>query len=130
MYSTFEHEDIKVTKPKELIEFLLKIKKLDKHGFVSYFYKDFLEGVIDGKQYSFESWNDIKLISYWYDNQVEFLKELGKYIEGYVVFGYETGEERAIIEFDDGKTIIKIGRMKYCNLKPEDLIRKNGKDSI
>lgn len=120
MYSYFSYEDIKVIDSKGLVEFLFKAK--DDKEYNAYMYESFLNDLIDGKPYSFEEWDNIKLISYWYPHQVLFLQELGKYIEGNVQFSFETEEEGAIIEFKDGETTIKIGRMEYRDFTPNQLL--------
>ena len=120
MYSSFEYEDIKVTDAKGLTEFCLKAKEED-NGY-NYMFEPFLNGIIDGEQYSFQHWDDIKLISYWYEEQVEFLIELGKYIEGFVEFSFETGDEKAIIKFNDGKTIFSMGKMEYQDISAKDFL--------
>ena len=117
IYSSFDYEEIKVTDAKGLTEFCLKAKEED-NGY-NYMFEPFLNGIIDGEQYSFQHWDDIKLISYWYDEQVEFLIELGKYIEGFASFTYETGDEKATLKFKDGKTTIDIGRIEYQEYKAE-----------
>lgn len=126
MYSSFNYEDIKVFDAKGLVDFLLKIKRYDIKKYYEYMYKDFLENIIDGQQYSFEAWDDIKLISYWYDHQVIFLSLLSKYIEGEVEFNFETGDEKARIEFKDGETIIKLGKMIYRDIRADDLLADKG----
>ena len=121
MYSAFENEYIKVTDAKGLTEYLFKVKESD-DNYGDYMYKDFLEGIIDGKPYSFESWDNIKLISYWYKDQVEFLIELSKYIEGKATFSFETGEERATIKFKEGETIFNLGTMEYHEFNAKDFL--------
>jgi len=121
MYTTFKDEDIKVIDSGGLFDFLMELKNKD-DGF-SYFYDTFLENLIDGKQYSFEDWNNIKLISYWYNPQVDFLDKISKYIEGWVEFDFETPEEVARISFNNKETIFELGRMEYTKLKADDLLR-------
>lgn len=121
-YSSFDYDDITVTDAKGLVDFLLKIKNKDKCERYEYMYKDFLENVIDGKQYSFESWDDIKLISYWYEHQVMFLSLISKYMDGNVSFTFEDNETKAEIVFNNGKTIIKLGDYVYRDVKPMDFL--------
>lgn len=127
MYSFFSWEDIKVTDSKGLVEFLLDIKDKGKDGYYEYMYEHFLSNLVDGEQYSFQDWNNIKLISYWYDEQVMFLSLISKYIEGVVSFEFETNEEKAEIYFKDGETTIRIGSMIYENHKPDELLRNKEK---
>jgi hypothetical protein len=44
---------------------------------------------------------------------VVFLKLISKYIEGYVTFMFETHDEKATINFNDGNTMIEFGTMQY-----------------
>jgi len=120
MYSTFEDEEIEVTDAKGLTEFLIKTQSDTSN--CEYMYESFLKDLIDGKPYSFEDWDSLKLISYWYSNQVIFLKELGKYINGWVRFSFETGDQDAIIRFTNGETIIELGNMKYDKYTADDLL--------
>ena len=117
-YTAFEYEDIKVTDPEGLFDYLMKIKEDDNYG--DYMYDSFLNNLIDGKQYSFEDWDNTKLISYWYKEQVEFLDKISKYIEGYVCFSFETPDEVAKIRFENGKTIFELGEMKYTEHTAKD----------
>lgn len=71
---------------------------------------------------SFEEWDDIKLISYWYDTTLVFLENIAKYINGNVEFEFESKDEYGEIGFDDGKCYIKTGVMNYIYWKPEDKI--------
>jgi len=121
MRSYFENEDIEVTDAKGLTKFLIKFKELDIKGYFDYMYNSFLDNLIDGKPYSFESWNDIKLISYWYPKQLSFLNLINKYIEGDVSWNFESVEECANITFEEGKTIIEIGNMNYTQHTPSEL---------
>ena len=120
MYSSFEQEDIKVTDSTGLFDFLMAYKEKD-GGNNDYIYKPFFDNLIEGKAYSFEEWDNIKLISYWYDNQVDFLDNISKYIEGWVEFSFETPDEVARISFNNGETIFEVGRMEYTKLKADDM---------
>jgi len=123
-YTSFDYEDIKVTDSVGLFDFLMEMRNNDKNCYCDYMYNDFLENLIDGKQYSFESWDNIKLISYWYKEQVDFLDKISKYIEGYVRFVFETNEEIAIIHFEKGETTFELGNMIYTKHKTKDLLWK------
>ena len=111
MYSSFDYEDIKETDSEGLFDFLIEIKNKDEGN--DYMYQSFLENLIDGKQYSFESWDNIKLISYWYKEQVDFLDKISEYIKGFVRFVFETNEEIAIIHFEKGETTFELGNMIF-----------------
>ena len=120
MYSSFNWEDIEVVDKKGLFDWLMSIKD-DKE------YEDFMGGnylidIIDGKEFSFDGWDNIKLISYWYKSQTEFLKKISKFIKGEVHWVFENEEESAYVKFDNGKTIFYIGEMKYTEYKAEDFL--------
>jgi len=125
MYSYFSYDDVKVTDAKGLFDFLIKIKNKDTKGWYNYMYEDFLNNLIDGKQYTFQSWDEMKLISYWYDVQVYFLNEISKYIEGSVMWNYETNDEQAEVIFKDGKTIFNIGRIEFNSMELDTKLSSN-----
>jgi hypothetical protein len=81
MYSSFDFEDIEITDLEGLKFFLEEWKKTD-------FYNEELDNNMlcvneEGKAYfSFETWNNLKLISYWYDETLIFLNCIAPYIEG------------------------------------------------
>jgi len=119
-YSSFDYEDIKVTDSVGLLNFLMEIKNKDENGGNDYMYQSFLDNLIDGKPYSFESWDSLKLISYWYKEQVDFLDKISKYIEGYVRFIFETAEEIAVIHFEKGETTFELGNMIFTKHKAKE----------
>lgn len=118
MYSYFEYEDIKIIDGKGLVDYMFKLKNEDKNGEQEWIYGKFLRGLVDGDNYSFDEWTDMKLISYWYDEQVEMLKELGKYLEGKVKWNFENQEETAIVYFKDKKTKFTLGNLQYKDFEP------------
>jgi len=104
MYSFFEDEDIEVKDLKGLKNFL-KIWK-EEYGVIPISLK--------GKQVSFaERWDNIKLISYWYDEDVLFFKAIAPYIEGQVRWRFENDDEAGFIEFTKGSCIIHTGQMNW-----------------
>ena len=77
---------------------------------------------IDGKNVSLEKLDGHKIISYWYDGFCRFLKDIAKYIEGLIIFQFETmAEGPAYVCFEDGK--VKIHLPVWHELTPDDLIR-------
>ncbi len=67
-----------------------------------------------GEEYlTFGSWNDIKLISYWYEAQLIFLTLIAPYIEGRVEWDFESKDETGHITFEDGECRITTGQMDY-----------------
>jgi len=124
MYSSFNYEDIKVTDKQGLFDWLMSIK--DDERFPKFMYEDFLVNTIDGKQFTFESWDNIKLISYWYNYQVRFLEKISEFIEGEVYWEFENNDESAWVEFRSGNTIFHIGNMRYTTHTAKDLLREDG----
>ena len=115
MYSSFLDEDIEVIDEEGLKEYLLNHPK-DEDDIVDCLWKD-----KDIKTFSFNGWDSHKLISYWYNETLEVLRDLAVFIEGYAKFEYETGEEFATINFSDGKCNIDIGVLQYSEHTLQDL---------
>jgi hypothetical protein len=84
-------------------------------------YKEYIDNLIEGKGYSFENWNEIKLISYCYPIQISFLNLIAKYIEGYVSWTFETDKETMRVEFEKGKVSFELGKMKYKTHTAKDI---------
>ena len=77
---------------------------------------------INGKNVSLEKLDGHKIISYWYDDFCRFLKDIAKYIEGLIIFEFETmAEGPAYVCFEDGK--VKIHLPVWQELTPDELIR-------
>jgi len=77
---------------------------------------------INGKNVSLEKLDGHKIISYWCDDFCGFLKDIAKYIEGQIVFAFESDAEGpAYVCFKDGK--VKIHLPVWHELTPDDLIR-------
>jgi len=72
---------------------------------------------------SFEKWDDIKLISYWYETTLVFLESIAKYIRGNVEFEFESNDECGEISFDDGECNLQTGVMSYTIWKPKDNVK-------
>ena len=69
----------------------------------------------------FEGWDGHKIISYWYDNMVELLRDIAVFVEGDVSLTFETQEEGGRIEFENGECIIHTGQMNWHENSPEEL---------
>jgi hypothetical protein len=94
----------------------LKKRRSKKKGY----YYNLVE--IKGKEVSLEQLDGHKIISYWYDDFCRFLKDMAKYIEGLIIFEFETmAEGPAYMCFEDGK--VKIHLPVWHELTPDDLIR-------
>jgi hypothetical protein len=76
-----------------------RLKKEGRHGITPDTFEQFFD--------------DCKIIGYWYDGFMFFLRDLAEYIEGTIVLGFETGDEKAEIAFEDGDIIIRIAEMVY-----------------
>lgn len=99
--------------------------------------KDFLEKVKTIKDYentwnyvelkndvlSFQGMSDRKLISYWYEDTLVFLRDIALFIEGIVYLCFETDEEFAKLIFEDGECKIELGKIEYIEYKLNDLKR-------
>ena len=64
--------------------------------------------------------DDWKIISYWYDDFVVFIRDLSAFYDGSIKLEFETGEEFAVIDFD-GETTIEVGEVQWRDLKFEDI---------
>ncbi len=119
MYSFFDYEDIEITDLEGLKEFF---KIWEEEYPDSLKEKDMLSCNSKGKSYiSFEEWDNIKLISYYYPEDLIFLKGIAKYIEGTVSWTFETKDEAGEVKFKNGECIIEAGRMDWKSYKPEEL---------
>jgi hypothetical protein len=134
MYSFFVDEEIEVTDWEGLKKFLKKFEELypDWNGIMStkamIKSREPLFGEPEEKEYfTFSEWNDIKLISYWYDEELIFLTCIAKYLNGNVEFEFESKDEAGSFEFKDGKCIITTGRMEWSEWKADDDIRDKKK---
>lgn len=128
MYSYFECEDIEVIDMKGLKAFLERWEKEFGRNETKD-YKDMFLNILKkddkGKEYvSFEDWNDIKLISYWYDTEDLFLKCVAKYLRGSVNWNFENHDEAGWVEFRDGECIIHTGTMNWYKSTPESMMRE------
>ena len=121
MYSFFQFQEISVT-DKEGLANLGAVCSLETeedewspwHGLIQLQNTDKREDVaID-----FSAWNEHKIEGYWYDETIEALCELAKYIEGFAEFEYEEGYHFRIC-FEKGKPYFKTGRVDWDELKGE-----------
>ena len=128
--STFEGEDIVVTDKEGLRDFLLRWKPLilKQQGKPDRLWEDNIYNILFGGEFaSFERWDEIKLISYWYENELIFLRLIAKYITGYVKWSLY-GNDVARVSFEDGKCEIRLGKMQYDELTPEELLKGKPED--
>jgi len=121
MYSFFDFEEIEVIDWKGLVTFIKLWRKEIPLSWIGD--KDYKMIDIKGKSFSFEKWDNIKLISYWYDDEVVFLNCIAKYIEGRVDWRFENNDEGGYVKFTDGKCFITTGNMIWTTYNPKDLFR-------
>ena len=123
MYSSFYYEEIKVLDWIGLKRFIKEYcdyyKKKDDYDRWVEIIKEMIK---KDKEFTFGSWDDIKLISYWYDYELIFLQGVAPFIEGEVIWDFETQDECGAVKFKDGKCIITTGVMNYHRWKPMDNI--------
>lgn len=81
----------------------------------------------ENKTISFSCWDDIKLISYWYDDDLLFLELIAPFIEGSVEWDFENNDEGGWVEFQNKECIIHTieciihtGQMSWNEWKPLD----------
>lgn len=130
MYSYIDECEVEIVDLEGLKEYLEEVRKdsRTKHladAVTIYSHKDHPE---ISPVLNFEGMDGWKIISYWYEDFVQFIRDLAVFIEGNISFTYETDEEKAIIEFEDGQTTINIGVMKYEACSPEELSAINPMD--
>ena len=111
MYSSFSHEDIKVTDARGLLAFIT-FSGLDLNDMVYHRKDDNTEVLF----VTFESWEYCKLQGYWYEETIKILSGLAPYIEGEAEFIYEDQTPFRIV-FRDGKAFVKFATIIW---KAED----------
>jgi len=129
MYSYFDYEDIEIINYEGLIDFLDRWEKYLKEykkgeGWEKLTTRKALINETN-KTISFDCWEDIKLISYWYGIEVVFLKCIAKYIEGNVCWTFENKNEGGEVKFQDGRCIICIGEMSWKEFSPREIMGGN-----
>jgi len=126
MYSSFSYEELEVKNWDKLVNaFDIFADYLKRNG--KYYGETFDKNTLlnfENKTISFESWEEIKLISYWYDDYLLFFELIAPFIEGSVYFDFESKDETGSITFKNGECIIETGVMTYHEWKPLDNIEK------
>ena len=120
MYSYFSNEEIKVLDKKSLDE---TIKTLKGCYIKQKWICEILAKMWDGNELTFSDWDDIKLISYWYDEQLVIFQCIAPYIQGEVYWTFENEDEAGWVEFNGGKCVLHIGQMEYKDFRTGDIIR-------
>ena len=75
---------------------------------------------INGKELDFNGIDGWKIISYWYDEFVMFLRDLAPFVDGRVDLQFENNEEAGYFEFNDGICTIHTGNMNWSENSPEE----------
>lgn len=128
MYSTFSYEEIEVKDMEGLRAFLQRWKNTKWYvmGELSAGLNMFdiirIQPESKKERVTFENWSDIKLISYWYTNEVLFLHCVAKYLEGIVEWDFENKDETGMVKFEDGECIIHTGIMQYAQTSSREFI--------
>lgn len=126
MYSFFESEEIDVLDWEGLLDIIEKYKQIkDEDCYISDIVDDMIERNPETGEpirFTFEPWDNIKLISYWYNSEVIFLELISEFIEGYVRWSFETPDEAGEVMFMDGKCIIRTGQMTYSESSATDFL--------
>jgi len=120
-YSWFSCEDIEIKDWKGLVDFMKLWKKEFPKSWINT--KDYKMLYSKGKTFTFENWNDLKIISYWYNEVVVFLKCVAKYIEGNVEFEFDSKDEAGSVYFEDGEVKFRLGTMDWRDYKAKALFR-------
>jgi len=125
MYSFFVDENLEVKDWDKLLEFFEWWDVYVKKHCEGYWDLFSSEKMLDkeNKTITFEHWNDIKLISYWYDEYCIFLKLIAKYIDGDIEWDFECKDECGSVRFENGECLIQTGVMQYHYWQPQENIR-------
>jgi len=133
MYTTIVDSEVNVIDMEGLKKFLKNLKAGKNKDYIvkDKTWADF--GKNRGKQYAeavklnekekildFMGLDGWKIISYWYDMFVQFLRDIAVFLEGEVTMEFETNDEGGYIEFRGGKCIIHTGVMDWSEHLPED----------
>lgn len=118
MASYYETCDVKIENEDGLKEFLKAAERND----VYQHYAEALKVDYKKKIVSFEGFDGWKIISYWYPQFLVFLRGLAIFVEGSIMLNFETGDERAVIKFEDTEVVLELGAMKYRTVQIEELM--------
>jgi hypothetical protein len=93
------------------------LKRTKREDWIGRFSKESMLN-FESKEISFETWDGLKLISYWYDEYLLFFELIAPYIDGSVVWRFETNDEGGKINFVDGRCEIEFGIMNWVTSTP------------
>lgn len=123
-YTYITDSDVEILDLEGLEEFIEDIKEGKDKRYKKHKY--LLEGIeidkLENKNYlDFSGMDGWKIVSYWHDDFVMFLKDLALFVEGEVWLSFETDEDMGWFEFRDGKCIIHTGVIQWTQDSPESL---------
>ncbi len=134
MYTNIMQPDVDVVDMDGLKEYLKKLKNgeypqytqkdsmfSDYNENIGPTYADALELDEKNKILSFQGFDNWKIISYWYDLFITFLRDIAVYLDGRVEMEYETNELGAFIDFMGGQCYINVGEMTWTKYSPEQM---------
>jgi hypothetical protein len=123
IYSSFKEEDLWIVDLKGLTHFMEVWKKCFPDSWINKI--EMIRSDESGTRITFERWDNIKLISYWYDEQVLFLEMVAPYIEGQVYWDSENDDEAGWVEFSNKDCTIHTGQMNWGSWKPMSAYKEN-----
>ena len=121
MYTDITDCDVKIVDMVGLVKFLKDIKEEKLESYKNDSARQYPEAVkIDGEYLDFYEMSGWKIISYWYDEMVMFLRDVAVFVEGFIYLHFETDDEGGYIEFKDGKCIIHTGVMNWSKTEADE----------
>lgn len=133
MYSFFENEEIEVHDWEGVKNAVLSVAEAVSSPsdaiYTGEYFPTLFKGMLneENKTISFEKWNDIKLISYWYDEYLYFFEAIAPFISGKVVWTFENADEGGYVEFEDGEARVVTGKMNWVTWQPSENLRRDNK---
>lgn len=130
MLSYFVDEDLAILDFDGLASFVeeyCKAYEKTEKEWCNEFIKPMIKNTNGKRTFSFDCWHDIKLISYWYDVELLFLRGVAPYLSGTVEWDFESKDEAGSVEFKDGNCEITTGAMDWKTWKPDELLGHDGK---
>lgn len=126
-YTSVIDSNVKIINLEGLKQYLEKVKE----GKIPNLPENLADGVeIEGDTLNFEGMVEWKIISYWYDHFVAFLRDLAVFVEGEVGLEFETHSEGGWFEFKKGECTIHTGLMKWEQYSTEEMMMDENKDDF
>jgi len=138
MYSYLDYHDLELVGSKDesikIREFITFVKDLATHcpkyipdtvrsHFISE--AELLHGKLEGdatdiEKIAYALFDDMKIISYWYEGYLYLLREVAQYLSGTAKLNFETNDEFAEINFEDGEASVKTGQVVWGDFEDVD----------